>query len=88
MSLRICAYKPCGRPFEARRSTKRFCSDECRRAYQNMDRKERKRIAREAKEAAQRPMIDPWTRNDLEEPETLWGNALVDPLSIGGHERE
>lgn len=84
MTLVRCAYDACGNVFE-KRFRRRFCSEACRRAYQNDMRKEARAEERAAREAG-RPMADPWERNDLEDAEALWANALVDALPPGAED--
>ena len=53
----------------------------CRREYQNSRRKDERAEARELREA-DKPMPDPWERTGMDAwtDDTLWGNALLDPL--------
>ena len=82
MPLVRCAYDCCGNLFELGPRPRRFCCEACRRAYQNEVRRAARAEARAAREAG-RPMTDPWERNDLEDAETLWANALIDALPPG-----
>lgn len=84
MTLVRCAYDACGSVFE-KRFRRRFCCEACRRAYQNEVRKEARAEERAAREAG-RPMADPWERNDLENAEILWANALVDAIPPGAED--
>ena len=82
MPLVPCAYDACGKMFRLGSRPRRFCCEACRRAYQNELRREQRAEERAAREAG-RPMTDPWEKNDLEDAETLWANALIDALPIG-----
>jgi len=33
----ICAFEPCGKPFPRTKSTRRFCSEECKAAFHDPD---------------------------------------------------
>ena len=61
-----------------------FCSDKCRREYQNEKRREERAEAREIRQNS-RPMDDPWEKvGVIGWPEDdMWGNALLDPLPAG-----
>lgn len=59
-----------------------FCSEKCRRDYQNARRKDERADARDAKNTAFCAMADPWARNDLDadEAEIICAHALLDTL--------
>lgn len=85
MPLVRCAYDACGNLFQLGSRPRRFCCEACRRAYQNEMRREARAEERAAREAG-RPMLDPWERNDLEDAETLWANALIDAIPPGAEQ--
>ncbi len=74
----------CRRAFAPARSGSFYCSEKCRRAYQNLRRKEERAEARELREASA-PLADPWAKSDLDDlsGEAIWQNALLDPLPPG-----
>ena len=60
---------------------KKFCSARCRREYQNARRKDERTELRELRKG-NNPMDDPWERTGIDEwtDETIWENALLDPM--------
>ena len=85
-SMRLCRY--CGGPLPDGSTRHRlYCSDHCRRKYQDERRKaerdELKALRHEDKAGA--AWLDPWSRCDLDEwtAEEILANALLDPLPAG-----
>lgn len=75
--------KRCGTRYEALTRGRKYCSEYCRRQYQNERRQDERaelRALREAEKA--RPMTDFWSRSDLDEwtAEMMLANALLDPM--------
>ena len=58
-----------------------YCCERHRREFQNVQRKEERAEAREARKTDGEPISDPWARNDLDEwtAEDIYANALIDP---------
>lgn len=67
ISARYCLF--CGEPLlDKVASTRVYCSTKCRRDYQNERRREERAELAEIRRAEKnRPMMDPWSRNDLED---------------------
>lgn len=85
--MRAC--RNCGALFHAGTAAKKlYCSEACRREYQNKRRKDERKEEKEARCATQGIWPDPWQRNDLDAAslEAIYANALLDPLPIGAHE--
>lgn len=85
-SMRLCRY--CGGPLPDGSTRHRlYCSDHCRRKYQDARRKaerdELKAIRHEDK--AGDVWLDPWSRCDVDDwtAEEILANALLDPLPAG-----
>lgn len=85
-SMRLCRY--CGGPLPDGSTRHRlYCSDHCRRKYQDERRKaerdELKALRHEDK--AGDVWLDPWSRCDVDEwtAEEILANALLDPLPAG-----
>ena len=70
---KVCRY--CGTIFETTNIKKQYCSDTCRRHYQDARRKDERAELRAAKEA-EKPMVDPWEAHYL--PGEVTANALFD----------
>ena len=76
------ACRRCGAVFQALTRGRLYCSDSCRRAYQNERRMDERALARELREQARAtPMTDFWGRSDLDDwtAEAILANALIDP---------
>lgn len=83
MNERLCRY--CGAPIPEKAPASRvYCSDNCRRDYQNERRREERAEARALREAESGSWIDPWARSDLDEwsEEEIYANALLDPVPV------
>lgn len=85
-SMRLCRY--CGGPLPDGSTRHRlYCSDHCRRKYQDERRKaerdELKALRHEDK--AWDAWLDPWSRCDVDDwtAEEILANALLDPLPAG-----
>lgn len=81
--MRTCRY--CGNPLPKNApASLKYCSDRCRRDYQNERRREERAEAREAREAGA-AWLDPWSRCDVDDwtAEEILANALLDPLPVG-----
>ena len=85
-SMRLCRY--CGGPLPDGSTRHRlYCSDHCRRKYQDERRKaerdELKALRHEDK--AGDAWLDPWSRCDVDDwtAEEILANALLDPLPAG-----
>lgn len=85
-SMRQCRY--CGGPLpDGSYRSRRYCSDHCRRKYQDERRKaerdELKALRHEDKAGA--AWLDPWSRCDVDDwtAEEIFANALLDPLPAG-----
>lgn len=84
MGGRLCRY--CGNPLpKDAPANLKYCSDRCRREYQNERRREERAEARALREAESGAWLDPWSRCDLDEwsVEEIYANALLDPLPVG-----
>ena len=86
LSMRLCRY--CGNPLpDGSPWRRRYCSDACRRHYQDARRKaerdEVKALRQGKKERA--AWLDPWSRCDVDDwtAEEILANALLDPLPAG-----
>lgn len=80
--MHIKACRRCGAEFLALTRGRLYCSDSCRRAYQNERRMDERALARELREQARAtPMTDFWGRSDLDDwtAEAILANALIDP---------
>lgn len=83
MGERLCRY--CGIPLPADASARlTYCSEKCRRDYQNERRREERAEARALREAESGAWLDPWARSDLDEwgVEEIFANALLDPMPV------
>lgn len=83
MEERLCRY--CGNPLPKNApASLKYCSDHCRREYQNERRREERAEARALREAAAGAWLDPWSRCDLDEwsVEEIYANALLDPVPV------
>lgn len=83
MNERLCRY--CGAPIPEKAPASRvYCSDNCRRDYQNERRREEREEARALREAEAGAWLDPWSRSDLDEwsEEEIYANALLDPAPV------
>ena len=83
--VRTCRH--CGAKFSSRSFRQVYCSESCRRHYQDARRKaerdELKVVRQGWKERA--AWLDPWSRCDVDEwtAEEIFANALLDPLPAG-----
>jgi len=69
----------CGKEYEATNRRQLYCSEYCRRQYQNETRKaQRAELADCIKYEAKPWDYDPWERNDLDNLENIFANALTD----------
>lgn len=78
--MRLCRY--CQKPLPEGCSSRRiYCCEKHRRQAQDERRKDERAEAREIKKN-EKPMTDPWSRNDLDDwtIEQIYKNALLDPL--------
>jgi hypothetical protein len=76
----VCHY--CGLEYWSHNRRRLYCSERCRRSYQNDRRKDERAERAEESEAwheAAPWQQDPWERNDLENWEDIFTNALLDP---------
>ena len=85
-SMRLCRY--CGGPLpDGSTRGRRYCSDHCRRKYQD----ERRKAERDELKALRQGQkerdawLDPWSRCDVDDwtAEEILANALLDPLPAG-----
>lgn len=76
---KIC--RDCQHEFLTQYQRRVYCCTRCRRHYQDERRKEERAERRELRESGN-PMIDPWSRCDLDEwtEADIFANALLDPL--------
>lgn len=82
LEARYCLY--CYGELTGRSARALFCSDKCRRDYQNEKRREERAEARELRQNSH-PMDDPWEKVGVVgwAEDEMWGNALLDPLPAG-----
>lgn len=76
----VCQY--CGLEYWSHNRRRLYCSERCRRSYQNDRRRDERAERAEESEAwheAAPWQQDPWERNDLEDWEEIFENALLDP---------
>ena len=78
MFAAVCHY--CGLEYWSHNRRRLYCSERCRRDFQNERRRDERAEAREVRDAS-RWDYDPWEKNDLEDIE-VWGNTLLDPAPL------
>ena len=78
--LAICQF--CGQTFLSKNQRRIYCSTRCRRGAQNERRADERAEEREARLASADPWEDPWARNDLDNWEEIFGNALLDAAPV------
>lgn len=74
--LKLCPY--CHSPVKGKLSSRVFCTERCRRKWQDKRRMEERRRARIEREGG---LFDPWAASDLDDwdADAILANALLDP---------
>ncbi len=83
MGERVC--RNCGAPIPENAPARRvYCSEGCRREYQNERRREDRAADKALREAESGAWLDPWARCDLDEwsAAEIYANALLDPAPV------
>lgn len=84
----VCQY--CGVEFVSRNIRRLYCSERCRRDFQDERRRAERAEIREAKERAawdEKPhwLQDPWAfdgKDELDAWQSVWAQALLDPMPV------